>query len=284
MRVKYNFSSKFTQKQRKPSYTNQHRVPFTKMAQEVIETSDIILEILDARFIEKTRNPEIEKEVRKLGKKIIFVLNKADLVDVKELKFNYDLTQIRPYVLFSTKSRIGRLRLREILSVEASKSKFKKARVGVIGYPNTGKSSIINVLSGGRRAGVSPRAGFTKNIQNIKFRKNIIIIDTPGVITGGEENSIIPQIVKKQAEIGVKNFDKVKYPDLILNDIMKENPGIFDEHYEVDSGNDIENLLDILGRKWDFLKKRGVIDQDRTARKILKEWQDGKIRKKILAA
>jgi len=281
MRVKYNFSSKLTQKHRKSPTTNKHKIAFTKMVQEVMGTSDIILEILDARFIDKTRNPEIEKEAKKLGKKIIFVLNKADLVDVKELKFNCDLTQLRPYVLFSTKSRIGRSRLRELIATEAHKSKFKKARIGVIGYPNTGKSSVINVLSGGRKAGVSPRAGFTKAVQNVRFKRDITIIDTPGVITGGEENSILPHIVKKQAEIGVKNYDKVKNPDLILNDIMNENPGIFDEHYKVNSNNDIENLLDILGKKWDFLKKGGAIDHDRTARKILKDWQDGKVRKKI---
>src|SRR3989338_8859717 len=108
MRVKYNFSSRLTRKTRKPSYTNKHSVAFTKQAREVIRTSDILLEVIDARFIDKTRNLELEEEVKKAGKEIIFVLNKVDLIDVKDLKRNYDLSSVKPYVLFSTQNRTGR--------------------------------------------------------------------------------------------------------------------------------------------------------------------------------
>ncbi|MFH1802483.1 MAG: GTPase [archaeon] len=280
MRVRYAFSSKYTQKFRKPPTTNKHSVAFTKMVQEIIEKSDVVLEILDARFIEKTRNKELEADVRNKNKKLIFVLNKADLVDINELKHNYDLTQIEPYVLFSSKNRVGRARLREIISIEAKKSKFKNALVGIIGYPNTGKSSLINVLCGGKRAGISSQAGFTQNIQKVRFRENIYILDSPGVIMGGEENSINEKIVKKQTEIGARDYNKAKYPDLILNEIMQEHPKIFDKFYGVDSGGEVEVLLEKIGRQWGFLKKGGEVNADRTARRILKDWQEGKIAKK----
>lgn len=278
MRVKYNFSSRLTQKTRKPSYTNQHKVAFPEQAKEVIKTSDIVLEILDARFIDKTRNSELEEEVKKAGKRIIFILNKVDLVDLKKLKMNYALSLLKPYVLFSTKNRIGRRRLKELINIEAKKSNFKTARIGVIGYPNTGKSSVINVLSGGKKAGTSPKAGFTKAIQKVKFGKNIIILDSPGVISSKEKNSLQAEIVKKQVELGIKDYAKVKYPDLVVNDIAKEHERIFDKFYQVNSENDTDTLLEILGKKWNFLKKKGITDKDRTARKILKDWQEGKIR------
>jgi len=251
------------------------------MAQEIIEKSDVVLEVLDARFVDKTRNKDLEKDVRDKGKKLIFVLNKADLVNINNLKSSYDLTQIEPYVLFSSKNKVGRTRLREIISIEAKKSSFKNARVGVIGYPNTGKSSLINVLCGGRRSGTSPHAGFTKSIQKVKFRDGIYILDSPGVITGGEENSINEKIVKKQTEIGARDYSKAKYPEVTLNEIMQECPDVFDRFYEVDSGGDVEVLLDKLGKKWNFLKKKGEIDSERAAKKILKEWQEGKISKKV---
>jgi hypothetical protein len=278
MKGQYIFSSKLTQKTRKPSYTNQHKVAFTKQAREVIRTSDIILEIVDARFIDKTRNRELEKEVKKAGKKIIFVLNKADLIDVKKLKMDYDLSSLKPYVLFSAKNKVGHTRLREIINIETKKSEFKKARVGVIGYPNTGKSSLINVLSGGKKTGISSQAGFTKTVQKVRFNKNIVLLDSPGVIFSGEENSLQANVVKKQVETNVKDYTKVRYPDMIINDIMKEHKKIFDDFYKVSSGGDTENLLELLGRRWNFLKKKGVIDKDRTARRILKDWQEGKIR------
>lgn len=278
MRVKYYYSSKLARKNRKPDNINAHKIPFPTLAREVIKKSDILLEVLDARFIDKTRNRELEEEARKQGKKIIFVLNKADLISVSDLKLNYDLSSLIPYVLFSSKNKVGRARLRQVINIEASKIKFEQVRVGVIGYPNTGKSTLINILAGGKRAGTSPRAGFTKSIQKIRFNKKIIILDSPGVISEDEINSINARIVKKQAEIGVKNYDKVKYPDLIINEIMKEHPTIFDKFYGVDSEGDVEILLEKLGRKWNFLKKKGEADYDRTARKILKDWQEGKIR------
>lgn len=279
MRVRYIFSAKKTGKSRKPSNTNQHKIAFPKLVREVIQLSDIILEVLDARFIDKTRNKELEEEVARQGKKLIFVLNKADLINVNELKMNYDMGSIEPYVLFSIKNKIGRARLRTFLNIEAKKIKFEEARVGVIGYPNTGKSSLINVLSGGRRAETSPKAGCTKHLQKIRLSKNILIWDSPGVLLSSEENSLNPAIVKKHTEIGAKDYLKVRYPDFVVNEIMKESPTIFDEFYGVDSGGDVENLLDILGRRWGFLSKGGVIDTDRTSRRILKDWQEGKIRK-----
>lgn len=278
MRVKYNFSSKLTQKTRKPSHTNKHSVAFPKQAREVIRTSDIILEVLDARFIDKTRNLQLEAEAKNAGKKLIFVLNKADLIDIKNLKISYDLSSMKPYVLFSTKSKIGRTRLRQLVNIEAKKTDFNKARVGVIGYPNTGKSSVINVLSGGKRAGTSSQAGFTKTIQKIRFNKDIIILDSPGVIFSGEENSLMGNIVKRHVETGAKDYGKVKHPDFIINDIMKQHKKIFDNFYGVDSHEDSENLLEILGKKWNLLEKGGIVDKDRTARRILKNWQEGKIK------
>ncbi|MBS3098723.1 50S ribosome-binding GTPase [Candidatus Pacearchaeota archaeon] len=279
MRAKYIFSSKFTQKFRKPPYTNQHKVKFQKLAKEVISQSDIVLEILDSRFIDKTRNRELEQEVKSSGKKLIFILNKADLIDINDLKFNKDLNELKPYVLFSSKNKIGRKRLREIINIEASRIKFPKARVGLIGYPNTGKSSIINVLSGGKKTRTSSQAGFTTSIQKIRFNNKVIILDSPGVIPNREETSIDAEDVKEQSEMGAKNLEKVKNPDIVVHMLMRENPGVFDNFYKTESDGDSEILIENLGKKWKILKKRGIVDTDKTARKILKDWQSGKFRK-----
>ena len=84
---------------------------FWKMVNEVIARSDIVLEILDARMIEETRNPEVERRVERYGKQLIFVINKCDLVPPSWLtKAKKDL---HPVVCVESKSRKGKTQLRE---------------------------------------------------------------------------------------------------------------------------------------------------------------------------
>jgi ribosome biogenesis GTPase A len=279
MRQRYSFSARRTGV---IEGTNKHKQAFPKLAREVIRISDIILEVLDARFIEETRNPELEEEIKKRDKFLIYVLNKADLVNLAELKRKTELSNLTPYVLFSCTTAIGRKRLRDIIKINVKKlkvkDKYKKAHVGVIGYPNTGKSSLINLLTGRKSAGTSAQAGFTKGIQKIRFKKDILILDTPGVIPENENANLNREDLKKETKISTKTYDKVKEPDFIVSRLIVENPGLFEKFYEIDAEGDAEKLIEQLGRRRGLLKKGNEVDIDRTARAILKDWQKGKIR------
>ncbi len=280
MEGRYNFSMKKTGKFKKSPTTNKHRVPFPKLVIEIIKTSDIILEVLDARFINETRNLEMENIVKDKSKKLIYVLNKSDLIRVSDLKKDFDLKEIEPYVLFSCVSKIGRKRLRDRIKFEVKKLKLgeKQARIGVIGYPNTGKSSLINVLAMRHGAGTSSQPGYTKVIQKIRFNKDIVILDTPGVFPEKENPETRASALKKHAEIGTSTFNEVREPELVVMEIMKKNPRILESFYGIESDGDVEIFLSALGEKKKFLKKGGRVDAVRTARFVLKDWQTGKIR------
>ncbi|MDP1695793.1 MAG: GTPase [archaeon] len=280
--IKYIFSSKKTGKFRKSPLTNKHRVEFPKMVRDVIETSDLILEVLDARFIDKTRNIEMENFIKAQGKKLIYIINKVDLIDLNELKENYDFSELTPYIFFSGKSKVGRAKLRLMIKIEIKKMKIShaKSRVGVIGYPNTGKSTIINILSGKKGTYTSPEAGFTKAKHFIRFNKDIIIIDTPGVFQEKEHPELDIIALKKHAVIGIKIAEKIKEPDMVVAYLMRENPGLFESFYGVDANGDSEVLIEVLGRKRNFLKKGGKVDAVRMAKEILKDWQAEKIKMK----
>ncbi len=281
MRNQYNFSAKKTGKFRKSPTTNAHRIAFPKIVREVINTSDIVLEVLDARFIDKTRNLEMENFVKEQDKKLIYIINKVDLVNLDELKANYDLSALKPYLFFSAKSKIGRAKLRLLIKIEMKKMKIShaKGRVGVIGYPNTGKSTIINILSGKKGTKTSSEAGFTKVQNKIRFNKDILIIDTPGVFQEKEHPETDIKASNKHAIIGIKSIDKIKDPDLIVSNLMKDNPGIFESFYNIEANGDAEILIGELGRKKNFLKKGNEVDIIRTAKEILKDWHKGKISK-----
>jgi len=276
MRVRYSFSSRHTGT---IANTNKHRIPIPKMVKEVIRISDIVLEVLDARFIEETRNRELERMILDNGKKIIFVLNKADLIDVVELKKNIDLEGLKPYVLVSCRTRNGIRELRTRIKIEAKRMKQERStHIGIIGYPNTGKSSIINVIAGGGRAKTASEAGFTKGMQKIRLAKGVLLLDTPGVMPEKEAPAHRTEHAKKLSFIGVKTFDRAKNPEFIVFELMKENPGVFEKFYGIDANGDSEKLIEEFGRKNKFLAKGGSVNIDRAARAILKDWQFGKIR------
>lgn len=256
------------------------RQKYPDIVKDVIEISDIILEVLDARFIDETRNKEIEEYIKNKGKLIIYVLNKMDLVDYAKVKAIIASENLYPYVFFSCKDKTGGKNLREKINIEASrvKNEYRRKQVGIIGYPNTGKSSVINRLAGKPAAKISSEAGFTKHMQKIRLSKGVLLLDTPGVIPLAEDSNIYARDLVKQARIGIKDYNKVKEPELIVVELMKNFPGVFEKFYGIEANGDYDILIEKLGRRRNFLQKGGTVNEDKTARSILKDWQENKIK------
>lgn len=250
---------------------NRHKTSYFKQAEDVIRISDIVLMILDSRYIQESRIPEMENEVTKQGKILIHVINKADLSKEKP-----SVEGLSNPIFVSTKTREGVSKLRQRIRILASRVKsFDRIHIGVIGYPNTGKSSLLNLLARHGAAPVSSEPGFTKGLRKIRFAKGILLLDAPGIIPSNE--NLFANDQKKHGMLGAKSADNVKDPDMIVNEIMKLNPGKLEKHYRVSKQGDIEFLLEELGRKWNILKKKGEVDEERVARKVLREWNNGKI-------
>ncbi|MBS3155596.1 50S ribosome-binding GTPase [Candidatus Woesearchaeota archaeon] len=257
---------------------NQHKIKYPEIARQVISESDIVLEILDSRFWKETRNFEFEKQIKKQKKRLIFIFNKSDLIDRKKLIKEIDENSIYPYVFVSCKSRKGSSDLRKRIQIEAKKIDKDKIYVGLIGYPNTGKSSVINLLRGHSVARVASESGFTKGMQKVKITEKIYLIDTPGVIPSSENSNLSVKDLVKHAQINVRMWDKVKEPEMIVDDLMKKYPELFEKFYKIKANGNSEILIEKLGRKKGFLLKGDEIDRDRTSRLILRNFQEGRIR------
>jgi hypothetical protein len=148
----------------------------------------------------------------------------------------------------------------------------EEVRVGVIGYPNVGKSSVINLLKGRGSAGTSPQAGFTRGYQFVRLSKRIVLIDTPGVLARERKGETFA------AKIGARNPQQLKDPDLAAMALIEELEGAVERHYGVPSGGEPEDILERIARKQNYLKRGGGLDIDRMARRIVQDWQHGKIK------
>ena len=278
MRVRYSFSSRRTGRLEK---IRKQKQEYPKVVEKLIKSSNIILEVLDARFIQETRDPELEEYIKKQGKRIIIVINKIDLIDKSKIN-KKDLNKLSPYVFVSSKTRKGTKDLRNKIKIESKKIKLidknEKIAIGIIGYPNTGKSSLINILIGKSKAGTGSEAGYTKGIQKLKLTPGIMLIDSPGIIPKKEYSSIEQTKIAKQTKIGGRSFSQVKNPEFVVASIMKEFRGVLEKYYKIKAKSNSELLIEELGKRKGFLKKGGVIEEDKTARFILKEWQQGKIK------
>lgn len=258
---------------------NRHKVGFSEQVKEVIRISDIVLETVDARFIQESRIPELEELIKAQGKMLVHVVTKVDLVGVEKLKGNLLINSLSYPVLVSTTKRTGLGNLRERIHILAKKfaKERKNIHVGVIGYPNTGKSSVISLLARRAAAPVSSHSGFTKHVRKVRFAKGIQLLDAPGVVQIGE-NIFSNKDIKKHALLGVHVPETVRNADMVVDSLMKSDYKKFDKFYGIETNGDTEVLLDILGKRWNFIKKKGMIDIDRAARKVLRDWHQGSIK------
>ncbi|MBI2666848.1 50S ribosome-binding GTPase [Candidatus Woesearchaeota archaeon] len=240
---------------------------FWKHVHNVLYKAELIIEVLDARAVEETRNREVEAKIRRSGKKLLYVINKCDLVDQKEVEKN--AKNLQPSVFISSTEHLGTTILKKkILEI----SHGEKIVVGIVGYPNVGKSSLINALAGRGAAGTSPESGFTKGMQKIRVGTKIMLFDTPGVFPKKEKKDHF-----LHAKIGVVDYGKVKDPETAALGLIEENKEIINKHYQV-NGDDAEEVLEQIALKKNFLLAGKKPNTHEAARLVLKEWQGRKIK------
>lgn len=286
----------------------QAKKQFMKDFHKVLEMADIIIEVLDARDPINCRCKEAERLVASQSreKKLIIVLNKIDLVPLpvvfawkKELERNYAVVlfkantqrqtinygQNKLYqnslnknpelvadMLKSTKS-LGTHKLLELIKNYSREGSLKKAvTVGVIGFPNVGKSSIINSLKRKRAAGVSSNAGFTRSLQEIEIDSKVKIIDSPGVILSNESEAVL--VLHNQI-----NASDVKDPLTPIKAILDRcSAPHLKTIYKLDYYKDeVDFLYQIATLKGKF-KKAGVADLEAAARIVITDWNSGKMK------
>lgn len=254
---------------------------YKALVKDVIKNADVLLEVIDARFPEETRNSEVERDIVRLNKPFIIVINKCDLVSNEKLeKTKARLSKIAPTIFISSKDRSGTTMLRHQILASASINASIKGRdimVGTLGYPNVGKSSVINGVTGRHRASTSPVSGHTKGVQNVDAGSRIMFIDTPGVIPFDEKDEYL------QGLLGIKDAthlkDKIGVALKVIEKMLAENKATLESFYHITIEDETSyDVLETIGKQCNFLQKKGEVDETRTATRIINDWQIGLLR------
>ncbi len=247
---------------------------FWGIVNRVIEEGDIILLIIDARMPEFSRNQGLENMVETMHKKMVLIFNKCDLVSeerLKELRNEY-----KDAFFVSGAKNLGMKRLKIGLLIMAKRMGIENPKIGIVGYPNVGKSSVINALAKSAKAAVSSTAGTTRGFQYIRAG-SLSIIDSPGVIPRERDETKLGMIAARNPE-DLKNPEKVACE--IIDKIRKINKKALEEYYgfEIDDSTDAYEILMKIGQEKKLLLKGGISDEHRVAIQIIRDWQRGKLK------
>lgn len=253
---------------------------FWRNVAHVIDEADVIIEVVDARMPFLARNEKLDEMLTNSRKVHLLAFNKSDLISPDFIEnIKSDFLDFDDRIFFvSAKEGQGIPRLRVKLKILAKKMKFDKLRVGFVGYPNVGKSAIINALVRRSKTQVSKKAGTTRGVHWVSYA-NIKILDSPGVIPNYEWDDVKLGIVGAKDPSKIKDIERVALAliDLFMDGDFKALCRNYDLDYE--KVKDMANweVLEEIGKVKKLFLKGGLPDEKRASYMIVKDWQTGKL-------
>lgn len=258
---------------------------------------DGVICVLDARAPIATYNPKLPEIFK--GKPVLYVLNKSDLSDGKCEKFVSLIEgQGKPCVAISAVNGASRRALEKRLQI-LTKEKRERAenkgvnrrfRYTVVGIPNTGKSTIVNLLGGAKRAKTGDIAGVTRDVRWIKCT-DFDLLDTPGTMPPSCETQYL---ARHLAYIGSLNDDILDIADVsleLLKELKANYPAALYERYGIECGaaGDVPGeeaqtreavaMLETACKRRGFILRGGEYDYERGARAVIDDFRKGRLGK-----
>jgi nuclear GTP-binding protein len=285
------------------AYAPSNQRAFHKELSTVLKASDVLLEVLDARDPMGCRCVALEDAVmaKCRGKRVVLILNKVDLVPpaVTQRWLTYlrqyfptlpfkASTQAKTFASSAQSGSVGKLGsygteayggdgLLQLLKNYSRSAGLKTAiTVGIVGYPNVGKSSLINSLKRARAVNVGATPGVTTVAQSVSLDSKVKLMDCPGIIFARAVSE------EEQADVLLRNcvrVEKLDDPTVPIEAILRRCPAeqLMEQYGVAHFGGALE-FLTLVAAKRGLLRKGGAADHDGAARAVLQDWNAGRIR------
>lgn len=269
-----------------------HMAKTRRLISENLKNVDIVIELLDARIPRSSKNPEIAALIQ--NKPILTLLNKSSLADDAVTRDWIDwyksnggyaikidcitgegISGIGPAVKNILKDKLKRL--------EEKGMAGRKIKAMIVGIPNVGKSSLVNKLSGQKKAKVEDRPGVTLNKQWVATSQGFELLDMPGVLWPKFDDRLTGENLASTGAIKDAILDTEELGMILAKRLLDITPDLLCARYKLNydevSELDSWDLLCSIGKKRGFLISGGEINTERTALMLLDEFRAAKIGK-----
>jgi len=262
-----------------------HMKKTRELIQENLKLVDIAVEVIDARIPISSRNPVIDDILK--DKKRIVVLNKSDLADNHANEKWAKEFEKRGAIAMTMNCMSGAgvpKFLKTLINLQEAKNKDKPRkkplRLMIVGVPNSGKSSLINRLTGKKSAKTGDRPGVTRGKQWLNLDGGIQLLDTPGILWPKFEDPKTGLNLAFCGSIKDEILDRESLALELITVLQKNYPDMLAERYKLEELHEMPlDNMEAIALKRGFILAGKKIDYDRVSRTVLDEFRAGAIGK-----
>lgn len=252
-----------------------------KKAAEAMEKTDMIIEVLDARVPQASRNPMIEELRTFRQRPCLKILNKADLADpeaTKQWLAFYNAQKDVHAVALSCKKPADVAKIPGICMKIAPHrgTALKPLRIMIMGIPNVGKSTLMNALLKKRVAQVGDEPAVTKTQQRLYLGNNIVLTDTPGMMWPKIEHPSDGLMLAASHAIGSNALIEEEVATFLADILLQHYPQLLSARYSIATeGTDGVAVIEGIAKKRAYRIKGGEFDLEKAAHTMLQDYRSG---------
>ena len=262
-----------------------HMTKAKKEFEKNLKHNDLVIEVVDARLPQSSENPMLNQIIKHRGKPHLKLLNKSDIADPKItsqwLKY-YSQRANTLSLSVSAKNKKNKLAIKEACFqlVPHRGTPIKPVRAIIIGIPNVGKSSLINLLTQRKIAKTGDVPAVTQMQQRIIVDDDFVLTDTPGLMWHKIEDEMQGNYLAASNIIGINAYDETEAALYLLDCLKASYATELMTRYDLDPheiAQPSEQIIEMIAEKKRMLLKGGQPDLKKAAMTILQDYRHQKI-------